>query len=240
MFNYASRILMLICLPATTGCQLWPAGNQPSWEKPPPLVRTDELSDKEAAQACVSAARSLHQQGHLTDAAALLERGRKQNPKSYQYARHLAVLYDELNQPQQAELEFQTALSSSPHDADLWNDYGFFRYTNAHIGDAEQAYRKALAIQPNHQRAGMNLATCLVRQQRLPEAYDAFAAAVGPAAAHQNMGVMLIELGQMDQARVAFAQAVNLDPSLAQSQQFLAQLSSPAANMATNQQSTLR
>ncbi|WP_158265405.1 tetratricopeptide repeat protein [Blastopirellula marina] len=206
------------------GCQSW--NPLPSADDSPDKAgaSSDKTSGSQAAKACIVTAQELHQEGHYVEAAKLLEKARSEQPNGYDYARHLAVLYDELGMTNEAENEFRTALANHPKDADLQNDFGYYCFRIGDDARAEQQFRKALELNPKHQHAQTNLARTLFRQNRLEEAHAAFVQAVGPAIAHQNMGVLLAQAGRDDQARMAFEDALQLDPNLDTSREFLAGL----------------
>ena len=90
------------------------------------------------------------------------------------------------------------------------------------MADAENWYRKALAVAPNHASALSNLAIVLGHQRRYQESIEMFTRVVGPAAAYSNVGVLMTEQGDREQARDAFMQAMRLDKTLKQPQAFLA------------------
>jgi FkbM family methyltransferase len=81
---------------------------------------------------------------------------------------------------------------------------------------AEQAFRRAVAAQPDNAEAILNLGTTLKRQRRLPEALDCFqkAAALQPqwAAAFSNLASALCDLGRLDEAEAACRRAIEIDP----------------------------
>ena len=87
-----------------------------------------ELSPKEAAEACFATAKELHAHGHAKEAIILFERARELNPRETRADRYLAVLYDHEGNDARALAEFQKALKTSPKDAELLNDLGYFYY----------------------------------------------------------------------------------------------------------------
>ncbi len=137
---------------------------------------------------------------------------------------HLAVLYDQQGDAARTLNEFKRALEAAPKDADLLNDFGYYYYHHGNMPSAEQWYRKALVIAPNHAEALSNLAIVLGHERRYQESIEMFTRVVGPAAAYSNVGVLMTELGDLKQAREAFTQATRLDQTLKQPQAFLAYL----------------
>jgi Tfp pilus assembly protein PilF len=181
-----------------------------------------ELSPRQAAEACVATAEELEGAGHLSEAAALYEKGRQHEPDVIDYSRRLAVLYDRLNLPERARPEYRRAIEQAPHNADLWNDFGYFLFRQGELTESESPLRKAIALAENHERAWTNLGIVLAHQARYGEAFEAFSRVVGPAAAHSNVGAIMAKHGQTHQACTAFHQALAINPSLRQPQVFLA------------------
>ena len=61
--------------------------------------------------------------------------------------------------------------------------------------------RKAIEIDPKHAKALTNLGMVLAAEQRFDESFEMFSKAVGPAAAHSNVGVLMAKQGRNDDAR---------------------------------------
>jgi len=101
---------------------------------------------------------------------------------------------------------------------------GYYYYERENFVEAERCLRKALDIDPNHQKAICNLGMVLARQGRLEESFAAFSKVIGPAAAHSNIGVVMAKQGRNDQAKQEFHQALAADPTLQQPKVFLAYL----------------
>ncbi|TWT34621.1 tetratricopeptide repeat protein [Blastopirellula retiformator] len=224
--------MLAIC---SVGCSAIPL-KSPLSGKTSTALGDSTLPPKDAAKVCVSTAKQLHQRGEFAQAAAMLERGRTLAPKGYDYSRHLAALYSNLEIAEKAEAEYQLALSASPQDADLWNDYGYFQYRQNQFAAAEKSFRQALSIDPQHEKASMNLSVALVSMDRLPEAYERFEKIVGPAAAHQNIGVLLAKQGRTTEAETAFNHAIRLEPNTKIAHAFLNSLEKQKLDAARAQQ----
>jgi Tfp pilus assembly protein PilF len=242
-FALAALSASVLLLPA--GCTLW---NKPSPDSisvsatggraatnsvgPPASFPTagpskaapDELPSKQTARLCAATAEQMQQKGFIEQAIFLYEKARDNDPKLPNVAHHLALLYDQQGDGSRALNEFKRALEAAPKDADLLNDFGYYHYHHGDTADAEIWYRKALAISPNHAQALMNLAIVLGHERQYQESIERFTRVVGPAAAYSNVGILMMEQGDREQAHDAFAQALRLDPTLNQPQAFLAYL----------------
>lgn len=192
-----------------------------------PTTKSDELPDREAARACLVTAQELQSRGHNREAIILFERARQLDPKLPGVARSLGALYDREGDRNRALNEYRAAMQQSAVEPDLLNDIGFHYFQLRDWPQAEQWFRKALAEQPEHERATINLGMSLAWQGKFQPAYETFARAVGPAAAHSNVGVIMAQQGRLNEARQAFENAVALQPDLKQANAFLAYLNSP-------------
>ncbi len=217
------QVLFLVSIVFVTlvGCKTW-SPKSPSLESGNAVNLAKPASTKNPkVKACLVTAQTLHQEGHFREAALLLERARAEDPQAHDYSRQLAILYDELGISDKAESEFTIALSKSPNDPDLHNDFGFFYLQRGKLERAEGEFRQALEISPSHPQAQTNLARALFKQNRLEEAYATYENAVGPAVAHHNMGVLFSQENRDHEARLAFQEALSVDPKQDMSRKFL-------------------
>jgi tetratricopeptide (TPR) repeat protein len=85
-------------------------------------------------------------------------------------------------------------------------------------GDAIAEYEKALARDPMHADARLNMATALARQGRMDQASRELTRLVDQdpdnAVARTNLGVVLIQQGKIDQARAQLEAARRAAPGL--------------------------
>ncbi|MDB5341651.1 MAG: repeat-containing protein [Schlesneria sp.] len=185
-----------------------------------------ELSAKEAAEACKITAVELAKHGFETDAIAELEHARSLHPRTKSVSRHLAVLYDRAGKSSEAKREYEVALKEQPKDPDLLNDYGYFFAEQNDWVEAEKQYRKALGLAPQHQRASVNLGLAVAQQGRYDESRRIFSAVVGESAAWSNVGMVMAQRNDLEEAKSAFEKAAELEPTLAIPQAALSQLES--------------
>ena len=126
----------------------------------------------------------------------------------------LAVLYGKQGETEKARTEFQKALQEKPHDADLFNDFGYFQYQLGESAAAEKSLRQALALEAGNKRAWVNLGKVLVQQHRYEESCEAFSQVVRPAQAAANVGILLAREGKVQEARQVLHKALGLEPDL--------------------------
>jgi len=177
-------------------------------------AKSVELSPAKSAQLHLALADSLEKNGHDADAAACYEKARGLDPSLTHVARVLATLYDRLGENKRALEEYQLALKAAPRDANLMNRLGYYYYTRAKWKEAEEQFRQAVAINPNLQRAWVNLGLTLGEQQRYEESLNAFVKAVSKAEALSNLGFVMTTQGKKEEARQKYREALDLDPSL--------------------------
>jgi tetratricopeptide (TPR) repeat protein len=102
-------------------------------------------------------------------------------------------------------------------DADAW----FRRGEDLESSDApaaESAYRRAIALRPDHAPAHLNLGAMLCETGRCAEAADLYQAALAGGARssllHFNYAIALEDLGQAQDALAHYEAALDIDPAL--------------------------
>ncbi len=107
-----------------------------------------------------------------------------------------------------------------PADSGLCYDRGVELSALGRIEAAEEAYRRAVALRPDHAASFNNLGTILFGRSRMAEAAAAFAKATegdpGLPEPWYNLGNALRELGRREEAAEAFGRAVRLRPDYAE------------------------
>jgi Tfp pilus assembly protein PilF len=218
-------MLLVLAAAAASGCSSVPLGSPGRalglLHDPP---QTDLSKPEQLARVCIVTAEGLEKEGHVREAILLYEKARATDPQAIDYARRLAVLYDLQQQPREALAEYRKALDAAPRDPDLLNDFAYFQYRQGQLSVAEDLLRQAIQLNAQHESAWTNLGIVLAQQRRYGESFQAFSQAVGAAAAHANLGAVLLKQGENEKARHELNQAVTLDPTLRQPQALLAYL----------------
>jgi Tfp pilus assembly protein PilF len=215
------------------GCVALPNGNTMAYKTSPAQGESEtpaatDLSSDQAAKVCLATAQGLEKQGHEKEALLEYERAREKNPRLVGVAWRLGVLYDRQGNVERARTEYQTALREQPRDADLLNDIGYFYYQQLQNSEAENYLRQALAIDPKHKRAWVNLGKVLAEQSRYEESCEAFGQVVRPAQAAANVGILLAKEGKVVEARQVLHKALVLEPDLKAARLVLTQLEATA------------
>ena len=183
-----------------------------------------ELPSEQAALACFATAEELASREHNQEAIDMYLRARRFDPNLEGVSRRLAVLYDKEWNVEAARKEYDLALKEDSRDASLWNDFGYFHYQHERWDQAEQAFRRALDLKRDFERAQVNLALTLAEQRRYDESFDAFQVVVSESAARHNLGTILARHGDQEQAKQMLRNAIDLEPALEQPRRVLAWL----------------
>lgn len=113
-----------------------------------------------------------------------------------------------------------------PIDPDEWYNLGH-DLEAVSIADAKAAYRRAVALDPEHAEAHLNLGRLLHEEDRFSEAENHYRGAIGAsggAVAWYNLGVVLEDQRQRREAIEAYERAIERDPGLASAHYNLSRL----------------
>jgi len=208
-------ILVGFCLLVMSGCTGVP--KLAKFEKksePPAGLRLKAIDNETQAEACRLTAIKLAAAEKDEHAIAQFEQARKLDPKIEGVAHSLAVLYDRQGRLDAAQREYEQAISESWRDADVHNDFGYFLYSRGDYEQARTQLERALKINEEHPKAPINLAMVEAAEGRYDEAFELFEQALGPAAAHHNIGLLKMRSGRLAEGLASLKQASALDPSL--------------------------
>lgn len=129
----------------------------------------------------------------------------------------------------EAERLYRKAIGADPTSPAAVNDLGLCLARQGKLEPAAAILRQAITMRPDKPLYRNNIATVLVELGRPDEALDHLKAAYRPAAAHHNLGQLLVRAGAEQQAIDQFRQAVEHDPSLSESREALAKLTGKGA-----------
>jgi predicted O-linked N-acetylglucosamine transferase (SPINDLY family) len=157
--------------------------------------------------------------GRLPDAAALLWKAVRADPTAAVVHSNLAVILEQLGQPDDALAASRRALVLAPDQPDAYYNMGIALSTLGRKGDAATAYRRAITLNPFDAEALSNLGGLLSEDGDADEAIAVCRRAIAlddrQASAHANLGAALKSKGQIDEAIAACRRAVALAPTLA-------------------------
>ena len=226
--------MLLVCLACAglSGCMTIPS-TAPNVAAPTEMSARPggdvaELPAAKTAKLEMALAEEMVKKGDRGGAIAQFEKARANDPSLDARAAHqLGILYDQIDQPARALVEFQRALNAAPRDAELLNDVGYCYYNRGEWAEAEKYLRQALELDPHRRRARMNLGMALAQQGKTDEALKAFGQEVSPAEAQANLGFILLTQGKREEAKAAYRRALELEPNLPIAQVALRKMDSP-------------
>ncbi|HCP46355.1 MAG TPA: hypothetical protein DIU15_09950 [Deltaproteobacteria bacterium] len=115
-------------------------------------------------------ARALHLQGQLEDAGRHYQRAIEADPKHVRSMYNLAVLLAGVQQEAAALQLFETIVSIDSNHGQAWCSLGALRRQDGDLDGANQALRRAVALQPKDALSLANLADTLAVQSQLKQA----------------------------------------------------------------------
>jgi len=128
----------------------------------------------------------------------------------------LGLLAVDLNRPQDALKEFERAATIDSNNASYSTNLGNARRAVGDVSGAEQAYRRALEVDPTAGDAVNGLGVLLVETKRPTEAIPLFERAIAAAPDFQearlNLGIALQESGQIARAADTYRQVMAAPP----------------------------
>ena len=120
---------------------------------------------------------------------------------------------------------FQLAASGGEVSAELLNDMGYVLYLKHDLKSAEAKLREALQKGPQFKHARNNLGLVLAEQGQHDEALAEFRAAGDEASAYSNLAFVQTKLGLLTEAEKNYHRALELDPQHRQAAEALVQFS---------------
>ncbi|MEO8037154.1 MAG: tetratricopeptide repeat protein [Betaproteobacteria bacterium] len=166
------------------------------------------LSDRGIRLNAVAALRAV---GRIDEALDRCQEILAEDPRFVRASVLAAELLERKGDTANARALFDSAVDFVPDDAQLWTDYGYFLQRMEALDDAATAYRRALAIAPEHPGALNNLGMVLFEDNRVDEAESLLERAVErPDArpeAWSNLGNLRAAQGRVDEALASFDHA---------------------------------
>lgn len=214
-------LLTAVCAGTDLGCRALPTSLAPAPRVAgdvedagiPDAAATTSTAADETYSRRLATAREMEAHGKHAAAIEQYEQARKLAPTEPGIAARLALLYDRTGNPDRAAREYTLALKEDPTNADLWHELARFQLQRAEFVDAEISARRALTLDPENKRAWVTRGLIEAELERYDDAYTSFTHAVSPAAAHNNLGIILARQGKAELAGKELAEARRLDPT---------------------------
>lgn len=166
-----------------------------------------EVNEVEAAKANIELGIAYMQNGNLPLAKEKLERAAKQDPKSANVYWAMAALHERMEQPKEAEQNYQKALNLQPTNSNIVNTFAVFLCRQGQVDRALPMFDKVIAdrLYQTPYAAAANAGMCLRDDKRNADALRYFerALAMGPVFVDAAIGLgdLQIEQGNPEAAR---------------------------------------
>jgi Tfp pilus assembly protein PilF len=135
-------------------------------------------------------------------------------PDSRDCYHRLAVMASQQGRYDEAMNLYQTALRLGDPTPDLWNDIGYCHYLQHQLPEAQGALQQALTMLPQHRSALNNMGLVVGEQGQIDEAYKLFRQANSEAEAEANTGYLCAQLGDYHRAQQHYSRALSCDPTM--------------------------
>jgi tetratricopeptide (TPR) repeat protein len=188
------------------------------------LTRRALEFDPDNPEAVVKLGRVLRTVGRNEEALGFFQRYHEMVPGDFLGLAHIGSCLSAMGRFDEAESFLRRAVAGIDDPQTHYN-LALLLSLTGRIGEAISEYEKALARDPMHADARMNLGTAFARQGRMDLAVRELTRLVDQdpdnAIARTNLGVVLIQQGKVDQARAQLEAALGRDPGLETARQAL-------------------
>lgn len=171
-------------------------------------------STQEQLDTQLSLARLSERHGQNDQARRIYEAVLEKSPKNQVAHHRLGVMAARQTDYAKAEQHFARAAEVAPPTADLLTDMAYNLYLQDRLVEAEQVLRQAVQRDPESKRAHNNLGLVLGELGRNDESLVEFRLAVSEAEAHSNLAYARSQAGDVRTAEQQFHAALALDNSL--------------------------
>lgn len=180
-----------------------PEDGKPVKEAPAPRI---------APATHLASGRMLEQQNDLRGAINQYERALAASPTLVEAYNRLGIVYQKLEQFDEAEKILKKGVRIAPESAMLHNNLGYCFLVQGKYQPAEREFRGAVAIAPNFDRARMNLAIVLAKTERTEESVREFSHVVPAEVAYYNVAVICVQQSRYQEAADALHRCLKINP----------------------------
>ncbi len=188
-----------------------------------PLSKLSLRHRSESNDRVLSLARLMERHGRHEEAAKMYLGVLESDPQDRTACHRLGCLAVRRGEHDQGREYFQRAASHGDVSAPLLNDMGYVLYLQHDLKSAAGKLREALRKDPQFKSARNNLGLVLAEQGQLEEALAEFRAAGDEASAYANLAFVQTKLGQLTEAEKNYHRALELDPQQRQAAEALVQ-----------------
>ena len=178
------------------------------------------------AELYLSMAKLSDRGGNFAYARSMYHRSLGMDPRNLEALLGLARLEDREGRLDEALRIYQQAVAAYPQNVKSLNDLALCHARKGELQPSLELLKRAARLQPEKPLYRNNIAKVLTEMNRVDEAANNLAAVYPPAVVNYNMGVLLHERGQSQEAVKYLTAATKMDPQLEQASILLSQLTS--------------
>ncbi|MFO0872223.1 MAG: tetratricopeptide repeat protein, partial [Pirellulales bacterium] len=179
---------------------------------------------REKLERSLSLARLSERQGKFNDALAVYQKILESDPNNVTAHHRIGAIAVKEGRLADGRQEFERAAALGKPSAELLNDLGYLCYLEQDLPRAESQLRAALSTDPRYKNAHNNLGLVLAEMGRFDEALAEFKLVGSEAEAYSNLAYIQTKMGQLVDAERNYHKALSLDNSLRPAAEALLQL----------------
>ncbi len=150
--------------------------------------------------------------GDTASARDYLNRTLQADPQRWRSHNALGTLDDEAGNHGAAIAHYTAALEINPESPVVLNNLGYSRYLLEDLDQAARDLYAATRLDPKHERAWANLALVYAHKGWYADAVQALGKVADEAAAHNDIGYVAFQRGDLEDAATLLEEAVRLSP----------------------------
>jgi Flp pilus assembly protein TadD len=169
--------------------------------------------DPTRAEAHEGAGLDLLARGRSAEALEHLTAATRLEPRRWRSHNGLGVLADQAGDHEEAIAHYRTALDLKPGSPMLVNNIGYSRFLANDLEQAARDFYAATELDPNYQPAWSNLGMVYARRGWYADALVILAKVSDDSRAHNDVGAIALERGDLVEAERLLSEAVRLSPT---------------------------
>ena len=134
------------------------------------------------------------------------------DPKLWRSLNGLGMIADRERRFDAADQAYRLAISASPNNPQVMNNWGYSRYLRGDVPGALLDVDQVLRVAPKYESAILNRGLYLLRLGREEEAFADLKLVLSDADAYNNLGFLLMRDGELERARIYFEKAIAHSP----------------------------
>ena len=163
-------------------------------------------------------------QGKIDCAIVQYEQALRLDPKHVPSLYRMGVVYTKLRKFDKAVAMWERYIDATGGVASGYSNLGFCYEMAADVANAEKAYQKGLAVDPDNRPCRVNYGLMLARNNRTGEAQQQLATVLSPAEVSYNLAQIFEQQGALARAKDEYRKALEANPTMTEAQMKLANL----------------